>query len=157
MGGETKGRAFRGRYYLSIDSKGRVNVPAGFRDVLMDRYGDMRLVLATPFDRCLRAYPMEEWEKIEDSIATLPSTDARVKKYLRHFVASAVECECDKQGRVLLPQTHKEWAGINSGQIVFLGLVTRMELWDKASYDNEMQETDLSSVEVAITEFGGRI
>ena len=157
MGGEIKGRTFRGRYHLSIDSKGRVNVPAGFRDVLLDRYGDTRLILATPFDRCLRAYPLQEWEKIEDSIAVLPSTDARVKKYLRHFVASAVECECDRQGRVLLPQAHKEWAGIDGGQIVFLGLVTKMELWDKGSYDSEMQDTDLSLVEKAITELGGQI
>ena len=157
--GNSSGRgAFRGRHYLSIDAKGRVNVPASFREVLVNRFGEARLMVATVFDPCLRAYPLEEWEKIEAMAAGLQSTDGAVKQYFRHFISSAEECVCDKQGRILLPLSHREWAGINGGgQVVFLGYVNKIEIWDKSAYEARMKEADLGSVEEAITQLGGQI
>jgi len=150
--------AFRGRHYLSVDVKGRVNVPAPFRDVLIQRYGEARLMVATAFDPCLRAYPLEEWENIEAIASGLQSTNPAVKQYFRHFISSAEECLCDKQGRILLPPSHREWAGMNGGgQVVFLGYVNKIEIWEKTAYEIRMKEADLSSVEATITQLGGQI
>jgi len=149
---------FRGRHYLSIDAKGRVNVPAPFREVLVNRFGEARLMLATVFDPCLRAYPLEEWEQIEVAASAMQSTNTAVKQYFRHFISSAEECACDKQGRILLPPSHREWAGMNgSGQVVLLGLVNKIEIWEKTAYEARMREADLGSVEEAITQLGGQI
>jgi len=149
--------SFRGRFFLSIDAKGRVNVPSAFRQVLEERYGDPRLVLATPFDRCVNVYPLKEWEEIEARAAQMPPTKQNVKIYFRHFIGSAVECECDRQGRILLPPSHKDWARIDGGQVTFLGQITKMEIWNRAALDQSMAEQDLSSVEEEITQLGGRI
>lgn len=157
MGESVKDEKFRGRYSLSIDSKGRVNVPAPFRDVLVEKYGESSLFLATIFDHCLRAYPTEEWEKIEEHADTLSSTDESVKFYYRHFISSAVKLDWDKQGRILLPASHKEWAGINNGQVLFLGLTKKFEIWDKAVYESKMVALNASSVEDAISDLGGQI
>jgi len=140
-----------------VDAKGRVNVPASFREVLQERYGDSRLVLATPFDRCLRAYPLKEWEEIETSASRMPSTDPGVKIYFRHFIGSALESECDRQGRILLPPSHKDWARIDGGSVVFIGLIDRMEIWNRTGYDQEMEDQDFASVERAISKYGGQI
>ncbi len=148
---------FRGRHTLSIDSKGRVSVPAPFREILAERYGENRLMLATVFDRCLRAYPTEEWAKIEEHASGLSSTDKNVKFYYRHFISSAVELEFDKQGRILIPASHREWAEINGGQVLFLGITDKIEIWDKAAYASKMATLDPSSVEDSINEMGGKI
>lgn len=152
-----KVKNFRGRHFLSMDPKGRVSVPSQFREALANRNGGARLMLATPFDRCLRGYMLEEWEKIEEKAAQLPQTDPNVKKYNRHFISSAVEVECDGQGRILIPPTHREWAGITGGQVVFLGLTAKMEIWDRARFNAEMEVEDSVSVEEAITGLGGLI
>lgn len=152
-----KVKNFRGRHFLSMDSKGRVSVPSQFREALVNRNGGTRLILATPFDRCVCGYPPEEWEIISENAAQLPQTDPNVKKFNRHFISSMVEVECDGQGRILIPPSLREWAGINGGQVVFLGLTTKMEIWDRARFDAEMEVEDSGSVEEAITRLGGRI
>ncbi len=152
-----KDETFSGRHSLSIDTKGRVSVPAPFRDVLTQQYGENKLVLATVFDHCLRAYPMEEWKKIEEHAATLNSMDEDVKFYYRHFISSAVHLSWDKQGRILLPASHKEWAEINSGQVLFLGFSDRIEIWDKAVYESKMAVVDVVSVAKSMNEQGARI
>jgi MraZ protein len=92
---------FRGSFEHTLDAKGRVSVPSRFRDIIADRY-DGRLVLAMDYDRCLTVYPLEEWERLEEKIKTLPMMKQEVKDFRRFLLSSATECELDKQGRLLI-------------------------------------------------------
>ena len=91
---------FRGQFVHSVDAKGRISLPARFRDVLLaDK--DARFVL-TPalFDPCLHLYPMAAWQEFEQKVAGLPSLDPNAVRFRRMYVSAAVECELDKAGRV---------------------------------------------------------
>ncbi len=124
---------FRGSFEHSVDSKGRVSVPSKFRDIIADRY-DGRLVLALDFDRCLAVYPLEEWEKLEEKIRTLPMMQKEVKEFMRFFFSSASECELDKQGRILIPPALRERAAINK-TVLLVGIINKIEIWDSAVWE----------------------
>ncbi len=124
---------FRGSFEHSVDSKGRVSVPSKFRDIIADRY-DGRLVMAMDFDRCLTVYPLEEWEKLEEKIKTLPMMKKEVKDFMRFFFSSATECELDKQGRILIPPTHRERAGITKN-VMLVGIIDKIEIWDAEAWE----------------------
>ncbi len=124
---------FRGSFEHSVDSKGRVSVPSKFRDVIADRY-DGRLVMAMDFDRCLTVYPLEEWEKLEEKIKTLPMMQKEVKEFMRFFFSSATECELDKQGRILIPPLHRERANITKS-VMLVGIINKIEIWDAAAWE----------------------
>jgi MraZ protein len=137
---------FRGQFVHSIDAKGRVSLPARFRDGLVGN-GDTRFVL-TPalFDPCLNLYPMRGWEELEKRIAELPRFDPHVVRLKRMYVSAAVECELDRAGRVLVPQTLRDrarldkdalWAG--AGQILELW---SKELWEQAHAMSPEQEQE---------------
>ncbi|HTP03830.1 MAG TPA: division/cell wall cluster transcriptional repressor MraZ [Nitrospirota bacterium] len=124
---------FRGSFEHSVDSKGRVSVPSKFRDIIADRY-DGRLVMAMDFDRCLTVYPLEEWEKLEEKIKTLPMMQKEVKDFMRFFFSSATECELDKQGRILIPPIHRERAGITKN-VMLVGIINKIEIWDAEAWE----------------------
>ena len=124
---------FRGSFEHTVDSKGRVSVPSKFRDIIADRY-DGSLVLAMDFDKCLTVYPLEEWEKLEEKIKSLPMMKQEVKDFMRFFFSSATECELDKQGRILLPPAHRERAGINKNVMV-VGIMNKIEIWDALAWE----------------------
>jgi len=119
---------FRGSFEHSVDSKGRVSVPSKFRDVIADRY-DGRLVMAMDYDKCLTVYPLEEWEKLEEKIRSLPTMKKEVKDFMRFLLSSATECELDKQGRILIPPAHREHAGI-AKNVILVGIIDKIEVWD---------------------------
>lgn len=117
---------FRGRYEHSLDAKGRVSIPSKFREILATNY-DERLII-TNFDNCLWAYPHAEWQIIEDRVAALPQFKPEVKALQRVFISAATECPLDRQGRILIPPTLREYAGI-SRDLVFVGMTKRIEVW----------------------------
>lgn len=117
---------FRGRFEHTIDTKGRVSIPSKFREILSTNY-DERLII-TNFDDCLWGYPYAEWQKIEDRVASLPQFKPEVKALQRVFISAATECPLDKQGRILIPPTLREYAGI-SKDLVFVGMTKRIEIW----------------------------
>lgn len=123
---------FKGRYEHALDAKGRLSVPAKFREVLATHY-DERLVV-TNFDGCLWAYPVAEWRQVEEKIAALPQFKDAVKALQRVFVSGATETPIDKTGRILLPPTLREYAGIERN-VVFVGTTRRIELWAKERWD----------------------
>lgn len=129
---------FRGSFEHSVDSKGRVSVPSRFREVLAERY-DGRLVLAMELDNCLTAYPIEEWERLEEKIKNLPMMQKEVKDFMRFFFSSASECELDKQGRVLIPPALREKAGINRS-VMLVGIINKIEIWDSAVWKARKSE-----------------
>jgi MraZ protein len=116
-----------------MDAKGRVSVPSRFRDIIADRY-DGKLVLAMDYDRCLTVYPLEEWERLEEKIKTLPMMKQEVKDFRRFLLSSATECELDKQGRLLIPPTHREHAGIVK-TVLLVGIIEKIEIWDARAWE----------------------
>jgi len=124
---------FRGSFEHSIDAKGRVSVPSKFRDIIADRF-EGRLVMAMDYDQCLTVYPLEEWERLEEKIKALPSMKKEVRDFMRFLLASATECELDKQGRILIPQAHREHAGITKN-VVLVGIINKIEIWSMGAWE----------------------
>ena len=137
---------FRGRYFHTVDPKGRLSIPAKFREVLKELYGSM-LVVAN-FDNCLVAYPQKEWTKLEEKLLQLPSLQLEVRNFLRRFVSSGVECEVDRHGRVLLPPQSREYGGL-SREVVLLGMMNRFEIWGRERWDEFMRRSEGSFEEIA--------
>jgi MraZ protein len=131
--GNTGREMFRGSFEHTVDSKGRVSVPSKFREIIADRY-EGRLVLAMDYDRCLTVYPLEEWEKLEEKIRNLPTMKKEVRDFMRFLLASATECELDKQGRVLITPAHRQHAGITKN-VTLVGIIDKIEIWDSKAWE----------------------
>ncbi|HEX7452521.1 MAG TPA: division/cell wall cluster transcriptional repressor MraZ [Polyangiaceae bacterium] len=126
---------FRGQFVHAVDAKGRISLPARFRDVLLaDK--DARFVL-TPalFDPCLHLYPMAAWEEFEQKVAGLPSLDPNAVRFRRMYVSAAVECELDKAGRVLVPPHLRERAELDKSEALWAGMGRILELWSRSRWD----------------------
>lgn len=123
---------FRGRYQHQIDQKGRLSVPSKFREVLSSGYDD-RLII-TNFDACLWAYPVAEWQALEQKVAALPQFLDEVKALQRVFISAACECPVDKQGRILIPPSLREYGGLDK-DVVIVGMTKRFEIWARERWD----------------------
>ena len=134
---------FIGEYRQSLDVKGRIIVPAKFRDGLGDKF-----VLTKGLDGCLFAYSKEEWANFEEKIKSLPLTNKDARAFVRFFFAGAVECEIDKQGRTLIPPMLREYAGL-SKDIVIIGVSNRVEIWSQDKWDSYSEAEDLEADELA--------
>ncbi len=136
---------FRGRYEHSIDAKGRLSIPAKFRETLSERYEADRLIVTNHFDGCLVAYPLEEWEALEERAKTLPMLKDAPKTFLRFFISGATDCEIDKQGRILLQPTLREHAGLER-EVIMVGLTNKFEIWDKERWAQTMAPEALAGM-----------
>jgi MraZ protein len=131
---------FRGHFEHAIDAKGRTSLPSRFRDVLAPT-GDARLVLTpSPFDACLHLFPMKAWEEFEAKIAALPQFEPNVIKLRRVYVSAAVECEVDKQGRVLVPNSLRDHAMLKK-DVLWAGMGQMVELWAREKWDDVQSMT----------------
>jgi MraZ protein len=132
---------FRGQFTHSVDAKGRISLPARFRDVLLAD-GDARFVL-TPalFDPCLHLYPMRAWEEFEQKVSELPSLDPNAVRFRRMYLSAAVECELDKAGRVLVPPHLRERAELDKSEALWAGMGRILELWSRARWDAALTMT----------------
>jgi len=126
---------FRGRSRHTLDNKGRLVIPARFREVLETR-GDNCLVV-TNHDACLWAFAREDWRVIEEKASNLPQFDRAVNTYLRYFISGAVECPI-KQGRISLPVDLREIAGLEK-EVVLVGELKRFEIWEKEKWEEEFK------------------
>lgn len=132
---------FMGEYSHTIDAKGRIIVPAKFRESLGDNF-----VVTKGLDNCLFVYTSEDWRKFEEKLRTLPLTNKDARKFTRFFLAGAAEMEIDKQGRILIPSVLREFAALEK-DVVLVGVGSRIEIWDKVRwnesisiYDDDMEE-----------------
>ena len=128
-----------GEYSHTIDNKGRMIVPAKFRTELGESF-----IVTKGFDGCLYGYSLDEWKNIEDNIKTLllvTGKDAR--NFTRFFFSSAILCELDSQGRILITQNLREHAGLVK-DVVVIGVSTRIEIWSKENWEtyNDEQDSD---------------
>ncbi len=149
--------AFSGKYYFTVDPKGRVMIPAPFREIIKNNYGTKIYITNAAFDRCLHVYPGKEWNNLEEKIRELPKMDEAVRYFMRRVIASAHECEMDKQGRVLIPSVHREDSGININEdIVIVGQVEKVELWNRQEWDTVVspEKVDKKLFEEKLSGFG---
>jgi MraZ protein len=144
---------FRGRFEHIVDSKGRVSIPARFRELLAEKYDD-RLIL-TNFDRCLVAYPYEEWRVLEERVGSLSMVKKEVKAFQRFFISGATECPIDKLGRILVPPTLRDYAQLGRN-VVFAGMLRKFEIWSKERWLEEIKrsEVDFEGMGEALSDLG---
>ena len=149
--------AFSGKYYYTVDPKGRIIIPAPFRDIITSHYSTKLFITNAPVDPCIRIYPAEEWSRLHDKVRTKPSSDKHVKFFMRRVIGSAVETDIDKQGRILIPASLREDANINS-TIVIVGQVDRIDLWDRDEWDKlmDLSQIDRESMEQGLAALGFR-
>jgi MraZ protein len=126
---------FRGRYEHIVTEKGRMSVPAKFREVVREKYGEETLIITT-FDQCLAAYPIREWNEIERKVSELPQFRQEVISFLRYLMGSAIDCPIDGQGRILIPQSLRNHARVNR-DVVVIGMLNRFEIWAKELWEEE--------------------
>jgi MraZ protein len=127
---------FRGQSLHYLDDKGRLRIPTRFRDVLQKAYSDS-LVLTMMGD-CLVAYPPEVWQKIEEKALELSQIQPQQRSFVRYVVSSAVECEFDKQGRILIPPVLRENVGMEK-EAFLAGMLTTFEIWAKSKWDEQLR------------------
>ena len=120
---------FLGEYAHTIDEKGRLTLPAKFRAELA-----AGVVVTRGIDKCLFAFPMAEWQKLADQVSSLPLTDAQAREFHRLIFSGADDAELDKQGRVLLPQYLRDYAGLD-GNVIVAGLNTHLEIWTPEAWN----------------------
>lgn len=118
---------FRGRHLHAIDAKGRVSIPSKFREALND-LGQQTLVVTNDLDPCLAAYPMDEWLRVERDIQTLPDHIRELRQYKRFFISGAQECPIDRQGRILIPPSLRDYGQL-SRECLFVGQLEKFEIW----------------------------
>lgn len=134
---------FTGTTYNSIDEKNRMIVPSKLRTGLGEK-----CVLTCGLDKCLYIYTMDSWNDQVEKAKKLPESDRKVRAFIRHFFANAVECEFDRQGRVVIPQELKSYAGITK-ELVTMGAMDKIEVWSKEVWDapdnsNRMETDDFA-------------
>ena len=134
---------FIGEYKHNLDDKGRLAVPKKFRSVL-----SKGAVVTRGLDRCLFLYTKEEWKKLADKLASLPFSQANSRAFARLMLAGAMDVKLDKQGRIILPEYLRKFAGLNKN-IIVAGLYNRLELWDQKKWKDYTRRSEASSNSIA--------
>lgn len=132
-----------GEFNHSIDTKGRLIIPSKFRDILGDDF-----VITKGLDGCLFLYPANEWKIFEEKLRTLPLTNKNARTFTRFFLGSAVDGGLDKQGRVLISSALRAFAGLDK-EVVLVGVLDRVEIWDKAKWDENNTEVEENMDDIA--------
>ena len=147
--------SFSGKYYYTVDPKGRIIIPAPFREIITSNYSTKLFITNALFEQCLYIYPLDEWNKLQDQIRSKPRSDEAIRLFMRRVIASAVEVEMDKQGRILIPVALREDANINS-DVVIAGQVEKIELWNREEWDAlfDAAKIDRKSIEQKLTGYG---
>ena len=134
---------FIGEYYHNLDAKGRIIIPAKFRDELNGTF-----ILTRGLDGCLTIYSTEKWEKIFEEINKLPETKKATRQYIRMLTANACECTLDNQGRILIPANLSGSVNITK-QCVVVGANSHVEIWDKATWNAYMDDASENFEDIA--------
>lgn len=130
---------FRGRFEHTIDGKGRISIPSKFREILTKKYEDR--VVVTNFDHCLIAFPEEEWSMLEQKAGSFSLMRKETSAFFRFFYSSASDCVIDKQGRLLIPQTLREYANLQK-DVVLVGEGKRIEIFAKERWLEEARKAE---------------
>ena len=123
-------------------------VPSKFREQLGEEF-----VVTKGLDGCLFIYPEDEWDRIEEKFREVPLTTQDARKFARFFFAGAVACEIDKQGRILIPQVLRSYAGIDK-DTVLVGVLNRVEIWSRERWESESSFDDMNQIAEHMAELG---
>ncbi|MBO2943214.1 division/cell wall cluster transcriptional repressor MraZ [Paenibacillus sp. F411] len=134
---------FMGEYQHNIDDKGRLTIPAKFRELLGSSF-----VVTRGLDQCLFVYPHEEWAVMEQKLKSLPLMKSDARAFSRFFFSGAAECEWDKQGRVNLPANLREFAKLDK-ECVVIGVSSRVEVWSKDKWNEYYQQSEEAFNDIA--------
>lgn len=136
---------YLGRFTYNVDQKGRLAVPARFRESLSGT-----VILTRGIDPCLVLYPLESWEPLAAKVDALPLADPAARAFRRLMYAEAANLELDSQGRILLPPELRAWAGIER-EAVIVGVNTSIEIWSQSGWQAQQ-----AAMEQETTDFAGR-
>lgn len=139
---------FVGEYSHGLDEKGRMIMPAPYRRVLEEK-GIKKVIITCGVGNCLVVYPPDEWLRLLEKIKDIPTAKKEVRNFIRKFCADAMECSIDEQGRLNIPPRLRKLANLTK-EIVIIGLIEKMEIWDKdlwAQHYKSISETYEENVE----------
>ena len=141
---------FIGEYKHTLDEKGRIAIPSKFRKQLAKG-----AVVTRGLDTSLFLFPKEEWDKLAEKLASLPLGQSNSRAFARLMLAGAMDVVLDKQGRVVLPEYLREYAGMKKN-LVLAGVFNRLELWDEEKWEKYKKkvESDADSVAEKLGELG---
>lgn len=128
---------FRGGTPISLDNKGRLTVPARYRDELMSLCAGRLIITADP-SKCLLVYPQPVWEPIEQKLNALSSFNAQTRSLQRLLIGNASDVEMDGAGRILVPPPLRQFAGL-SKDVVLVGQGSKFELWDDEKWNLQIE------------------
>jgi MraZ protein len=134
---------FIGEFQATIDEKGRIAIPAKFRSQLK-----AKVVVTRGLDQSLFLYTLDEWKKLAEKLASLPISTANTRAFSRLMLAGAMDCDIDKQGRIILPGYLQEFARIHK-KLVFAGLYNRIEIWSSDLWQTYKKQTEKESNAIA--------
>ena len=134
---------FIGEYQATIDEKGRVSVPVKFRQALKSK-----IVVTRGLDNSLFLYGLDEWKKLAEKLASLPISTANTRAFSRLMLAGAMDCDIDKQGRIILPGYLKDFAKIGK-KVIIAGLYNRIEIWSEELWTAYKAQTEAASNQIA--------
>jgi len=142
---------FMGEYNHSIDTKGRVIIPSKFRESLGEEF-----VITQGLDGCLFVFPNNEFHAFEEKLKALPMSNKEARKFVRFFLAGAAQVELDKQGRILIPNVLREFAGLEK-DLALVGVGSRVEIWDKERWNENTSYEDMDEIANHMSDLGSNI
>lgn len=134
---------FIGEYSHVVDPKKRLALPSKFRKEL-----GRKVVVTRGLDRCLFVYPLKAWNEIAEKLGTLPVGESGTRSFIRVMLAGATDVDVDGQGRILLPEYLKEYAGLKKN-VTVAGLFNRMEIWDEVKWKEYKNKAEKNTDEIA--------
>lgn len=134
---------FIGEYQHSIDPKKRLAVPIKFRAEL-----ENKVVVTRGLDKCLFIYPVRVWNDLADKLGALPMGESATRSFIRLMLSGAIDVEVDRQGRILIPDYLKDYAGLDKN-VVIAGIYNRLEIWDEKKWNEYKVDAEKNSDEIA--------
>jgi len=139
---------FMGRYNHTIDPKGRLSIPSKYRETLGDEF-----VVSKGMDGCLFVYADEDWKVFEAKLASLPLINQEARQFARFFLSGAQYVTVDKQGRILMPQDLREFAGLEK-DVVLAGMGGRIEIWSLEKWNENNSQIDMGRIAQSMADLG---
>lgn len=139
---------FMSEYNHTVDAKGRLIIPSKFREILGEEF-----VVSKGMDGCLFVYANDDWNAFEQKLTSLPLINKEARKFARFFLAGAAQVEVDKQGRILLPASLREFAGLDK-DVVLVGVGSRIEIWSREKWEDMNSDGDMDDIAAAMESLG---
>lgn len=139
---------FMGRFNHTIDPKGRLSIPSKYREILGDEF-----VVSRGMDGCLFVYAIDAWKAFEEKLASLPLINVEARQFARFFLSGAQYVTVDKQGRILMPQDLREFAGLEK-DVVLAGMGGRIEIWSLDKWNTNSEQVDINKISEGMISLG---